>query len=74
MWGNDAADALIEQVVEALAVLGFYVVREGNHTALARDNPDTIPNHRHIKGSTLRTLLTRAGISRDEVLQVYAQV
>jgi predicted RNA binding protein YcfA (HicA-like mRNA interferase family) len=52
MWGNDAADVPIEQVVKALAVLGFYVVREGNHTALARDNTDTIPNHRRSKGST----------------------
>ncbi len=73
-------DASIEQVIKALAMLGFYVVREGNHIALARDNPDgtrtpmTIPNHRRIKGSTLRAILTQASISRDEFLEIYAQV
>lgn len=73
-------DAPIDQVIKALTGLGFYVVREGNHVALARDNPDgtrtpmTIPNHRRIKGSTLRAILTQAGISRDEFLRVYAQV
>ena len=33
--------------------------------------PLTMPNHRRIKGATLRRILTQAGISRDEYLEVY---
>jgi hypothetical protein len=44
---------------------------------MVRENPDgtrtslTMPNHRTIKGSTLRTIITQAGIPRDEFLGVY---
>jgi len=44
---------------------------------MLRQNPDgsrtplTLPNHRHIKGSTLRTILTQAQISRNDFLQIY---
>jgi hypothetical protein len=31
----------------------------------------TIPNHRTIKASTLRTILPQAGIPREEFLRVY---
>jgi len=54
-------------------------VREGNHVSMLRENPDgtrtllTMPNHRTIKGSTLRTILTQAGISRDEFLKSYEE-
>jgi len=54
-------------------------LREGTHIALVRENPDgsktplTMPNHRKIKGSTLRTILTQAGISRDDFLKVYGK-
>jgi hypothetical protein len=57
--------------------LGFGLVREGNHLALERENEDgsktpmTLPNHRFIKGSTLRTILTQSGISREEFLTAY---
>jgi len=60
-----------------LEELGFAVVREGNHIAMVRENPDgtrtplTMPNHSRIKGSTLRTILTQAGIPRDEFLKAY---
>jgi predicted RNA binding protein YcfA (HicA-like mRNA interferase family) len=70
-------DAPVREVVKALELLGFRVVREGNHIAMARENPDgtrtplTMPNHRRVKGSTLRTILTQAGISREEFLEVY---
>jgi predicted RNA binding protein YcfA (HicA-like mRNA interferase family) len=43
-------DAAIADVIKALGRLGFSLVREGNHLALIRDNPDgsktplTIPN------------------------------
>jgi predicted RNA binding protein YcfA (HicA-like mRNA interferase family) len=72
-------DAPIDNVVKALEHLGFRIVREGNHIAMVRENLDgtrtplTIPNHRRIKGSTLRTVLTQANISRDDFLKVYEE-
>jgi predicted RNA binding protein YcfA (HicA-like mRNA interferase family) len=71
------ADAPVGNVISALGRLGFRVVREGNHIAMVRENPDgtrtplTMPNHSRIKGSTLRTILTQAGIARDEFLNAY---
>ncbi len=73
------ADAPIGKVIKAFEHLGFLLVREGNHIAMVRENPDgtrtplTMPNHRRIKGSTLRTILTQAGISRDEFLKAYKE-
>ena len=70
-------DAPIKRVIKAFEGLGFRLVREGNHIAMVRENPDgtqtplTMPNHRRIKGSTLRTILTQSRISRDEFLKVY---
>ncbi len=70
-------DAPKEKVIRALMVLGFRLVREGNHISMSRQNMDgsqtflTIPNHRKIKSSTLRTILSQSGISRDEFLEVY---
>jgi predicted RNA binding protein YcfA (HicA-like mRNA interferase family) len=63
--------------MKALIALGFRLVREGNHIAMERLNPDgsrtplTMPNHRTIKSSTLRTILTQASIARDEFLRAY---
>jgi len=70
-------DAPIRKVIKAFESLGFCLVREGNHIAMIRENPDgtrtplTMPNHRRIKGSTLRTILMQSGISRDEFLKAY---
>ena len=53
--------------VKVFERLGFRLVREGNHMAMVRVHPDgtrtplTMPNHRRIKGSTLRTILTGRG-------------
>jgi len=72
-------DAPIREVIKALGRLGFRVVREGNHIAMVRENPDgtrtplTMPNHSRIKGSTLRTILTQAGIARSEFLSAYEE-
>jgi predicted RNA binding protein YcfA (HicA-like mRNA interferase family) len=73
-------DAPLRKVLAALGRLGFSVVREAEHVSMVRANPDgtrtplTMPNHRHIKASTLRTICTQAGISRAEFLKAYQEV
>ena len=70
-------DAPLERVVRALQALGFAVVRRGNHVSLARQEVDgtqtplTLPGHRTLKSSTLRTALTQAGIAREAFLYAY---
>jgi len=70
-------DAPQARVIKALERLGFRLVRMGNHIAMERQNTDgtrtplTMPNHRTIKGSTLRMILTQAAISRDDFLEAY---
>jgi hypothetical protein len=70
-------DAPKTRVIKALGILGFRLIREKNHIALLRENPDgsktplTMPNHPHIKASTLRTICTQAGISREDFLAAY---
>ena len=70
-------DAPLSAAVQAFQRLGFRLVREGSHIAMRRENDDgsstplTLPNHRHLRSSTLRTILTQAGISRDDFLAVY---
>jgi hypothetical protein len=70
-------DAPKRRVVHALEVLGFQMVQEREHIAMLRQNPDgtrtplTLPNHPQIKGSTLRTICTQAGIARDDFLRAY---
>lgn len=70
-------DAPLRKVLGALENLGFQLVREGNHIAMVRENKDgtrtplTMPNHSTIKSSTLRTILTQAGIPREEFLRSY---
>ncbi len=71
-------DAPIRKAISALESLGFRLVREGNHIAMVRENSDgtrtplTMPNHRRLKASTLRTICTQSGISRDEFLEAYS--
>jgi predicted RNA binding protein YcfA (HicA-like mRNA interferase family) len=70
-------DAPQRKVIKALQALGFRVVREGNHIAMERKNADvastplTMPNYPTLKSSTLRTILTQAGISRDDFLKAF---
>jgi len=72
-------DAPRRRVIRALERLGFTMVREAEHIALLRQNADgtttplTMPNHRRIKGSTLRTICAQSGIDRDAFLQAYHQ-
>jgi hypothetical protein len=57
--------------------MGFHMVREREHISMERENPDgsktplTMPNHPKIKASTLRTICTQAGISRDDFIKAY---
>jgi predicted RNA binding protein YcfA (HicA-like mRNA interferase family) len=73
------ADAPKERVIKALESLGFRMVREKEHISMVRENPDgsktplTMPSHRKIKASTLRTICTQSGITRDEFLKAYGK-
>ena len=70
-------DAPKAKVLQTLEYLGFQLVREAEHIAMIRENSDgtrtplTLPNHRQIKGSTLRRICTQSGISRQEFLDAY---
>jgi predicted RNA binding protein YcfA (HicA-like mRNA interferase family) len=70
-------DAPKGKVIKALEILGFQVVRQKEHVSMMRENPDgsktplTMPNHPKIKASTLRTICTQAGISRDDFLEAF---
>ncbi len=66
-----------KRVIKTLESLGFTTVREREHIAMIRENADgtktplTMPNHSQIKGSTLRTICTQAGISREDFLKAF---
>ena len=70
-------DAPKRKVVRTFEILGFRMVREKEHISMERENQDrtktllTMPNHPKIKTSTLRTICTQAGISRDDFLNAY---
>ena len=70
-------DASIAKVLSTLEQLGFKVVRSKEHISMVRSNSDgtatplTLPNHRIIKSTTLRSICTQSGISRDEFLKAY---
>jgi predicted RNA binding protein YcfA (HicA-like mRNA interferase family) len=70
-------DAPKRKVIKSLEILGFKMVKEEEHISMERLNQDgtktplTMPNHPRIKASTLRTICTQAGISRDDFLDAY---
>jgi predicted RNA binding protein YcfA (HicA-like mRNA interferase family) len=70
-------DASKQKVIKSFEILGFNLIREREHISMERLNPDgsktplTMPNHPQIKASTLRTVCTQSGISRDDFINAY---
>jgi len=70
-------DAPKRKVVKALEILGFRTIREKEHISMVRENPEggktplTMPSHPKIKASTLRTICSQSGITKDEFLAAY---
>ena len=75
--GKFPRDAPKRRVMRALERLGFELLRDREHVQMRRVNPDgsatplTMPAHRTIKGSTLRTICTQAGIPREHFIRAY---
>ncbi len=68
-----------ERVVKALEELGYRIVRQGTHiafsyyTASGVQFPLTIPDQIAYNASTLRAILNRAGISKQDFMTAYAK-
>ena len=73
-------DAPKARVLRALQVLRFVLVREREHLALQRRNADgtvtalTMPNHPHLKASTLRTICHQSEVRREDFLKACYEV
>jgi hypothetical protein len=54
-------------------------MRQREHISMVRDNADgtvtplTMPNHRRIKGSTLRSICSQGGIARNDFLTAFKE-
>ena len=71
------SDAHKRRLLKTLQALGFKIVRERNHVAMKRKNPDgsvtplTMPGHPRLMASTLRTICNQCGRSRADFLKAY---
>jgi len=65
-------DAPQRRVLKTPEALGFHVVRTGNPDGTT--TPLTMPNHSKLKGPTLRSICTQAGIPRRVPASVWAGV
>ncbi len=69
-----------DRVIKALELLGYRIVRQGSHIALSYYTasgvqfPLTIPDQIAYNASTLRAILTRAGISKQDFLTAYSKI
>lgn len=62
-----------KQVIKALQKIGYYVRdQKGSHIHLRHPSkiPLTIPNHKEIAKGTLRTILTNAGLTTEELVKL----
>jgi predicted RNA binding protein YcfA (HicA-like mRNA interferase family) len=70
-------DAPNARVIKTFESLGFRLVRKRGHISMLRENPDgtktplTMPNPPYVKASTLRTICSQAGISREDFLAAF---
>ncbi|TRU71749.1 MAG: type II toxin-antitoxin system HicA family toxin [Microcystis viridis Mv_BB_P_19951000_S69] len=70
-------DAPKAKVIKVLEKFSFSIVREKEYISMIRKNSDgtttplTLPNHKQIKSSTLRSICIQAGISRDDFVASY---
>jgi hypothetical protein len=66
-----------DRVIRTFELLGYRLVREETHIAMTRVTTDglviplTIPDHPFLKASTIKTILSRAGIPRTAYLEAY---
>jgi len=80
MTGKIPESASKERVIHALENLGYRLVRQGTHismscyTASGMQIPLTIPDNQEYKESTLRMIISRAGITKQEFLEAYNRV
>lgn len=71
------ADVSKAKTIKTFESLGFKIIREREHISMTRKNPDgsttplTMPNHRHLKSSTLQAICKQTGITREEFLQAF---
>ena len=57
-------DLSSERVVNALAKVGFRVVKQGKHISMSDDNHRvTIPRHKRINPYTLKSIIKSAGLT-----------
>lgn len=66
-----------DKVIRALENLGYRLVRQGTHISMScftsngMQLPLTIPDIPDFKASTLRMILSRAGISKQDFLKAF---